>query len=70
MASDPMVREAYAEVRTARGWWKERQTPRWKLAQAAATDRNLLNGPRFMAVATNPQAAGKGGRKLVKRNKA
>lgn len=65
--TDPIIKQAYAEVAKVRGWERERESPRWKLAQATATNRLPLNGPGLLKHATNPQAIGK--RKVVKKVK-
>lgn len=44
MSHDPDIAQAYREVRQAKRWVKERQSPRWKLAQVAATNKLPLNG--------------------------
>lgn len=63
--TDPTIAQAYREVKTARRWHKERLTDRWRLAQAAATNHNLLTGPSVLMHATNPQDIGR--RKVVKK---
>lgn len=69
MPHDEAVAQAYREVRQAERWRKERLTPRWQLAAAAATGRNLLHGPTLLKHATspdvNPKAGGK--RTVVKK---
>lgn len=67
MSHDPDIAQAYREVRQAERWRKERLTPRWQLAAAAATNHNLLNGPSLLKHATDAKAVGK--RKIVKNNK-
>lgn len=61
---DPAIRQAYAEVAEVRRWRRERESPKWKLAQASAIDRLPLNGPAVLKHAT---AVGK--RTVCKRNK-
>lgn len=65
--TDPDIAQAYREHKTAKRWHRERTTDRWRLAQAAATDHNLLHGPSLLMHATNPKDVGR--RKVVKRNK-
>lgn len=67
MSHDPIVAQAYREVREAERWRKERLTPRWQLAVAAATNHNLLNGPSLLKHATDLKVVGK--RKVVKKRK-
>lgn len=63
--TDPSITRAYAEVAEARRWKRERESPRWKLAQATATNRLPLNGPGLLKHATNPDKVGK--RAIIKR---
>jgi hypothetical protein len=67
MSHDPAIRQAYAEVAEVRRWRRERESPKWKLAQASVINRLPLNGPAVLKHATNPQAVGK--RTVCKRNK-
>lgn len=71
MSFDPDIAQAYREVAAARRWKRERESPRWKLAAAAATNHNLLVGPSLLKHATSPDFSGNppketGKRKLVK----
>lgn len=61
---DPVIRQAYAEVAEVRRWHRERESPKWKLAQASAIDRLPLNGPAVLKHSCKPDSVGK--RKLVK----
>ena len=65
MSHDADIAQAYRDHRTAERWRKERLTDRWRLAQAAATNHNLLHGPSVLVHATSLKDVGK--RKLIKR---
>ena len=61
------IAQAYREAATAKRWRKERLTDRWRLAQAAATNHNLLHGPSVLKHATNLTNIGR--RSVVKGKK-
>lgn len=65
MALDPDIAQAYRDVATVKRWHRERQTDRWRLAQAAASNHNLLHGPSVLTHATSLKDVGT--RKLKKR---
>ena len=67
MSHDPAIRQAYAEVAEVQRWRRERESPKWKLAQASVINRLPLNGPAVLKHATNPQDVGR--RKVVKKGR-
>lgn len=64
MSHDADIAQVYRDMRTIKRWRKERLTPQWLLAQAAATDKFMLIGSS--AVFKSPDRQKIGQRKLVK----